>query len=105
MESFVGINPHSQTTPIMEVIQNFVADKYDVDVEATDPSDAEFLSAHFWTSLENVMQRALAWEKDPDSPYSNFVFTYPRYVLCEATPIKTMSMKTEGMSLYYLGVF
>ena len=97
MESFVGISPHAQNMSMLEVIQNYVADRYDVDLEGVDPDDGEFLAAHFWSALECVMQKAIRWENDENSPYNKFVFTYPRYVLTEATPVKTMSMKSEGI--------
>ena len=103
MESFVGIGPHDQNMSMLEVIQNYVADRYDVDLEGVDPDDGEFLAAHFWAALECVMQRAIRWEKDEDSPYNKFSFTYPRYVLSEATPVKTMSMKSEGISSFHTG--
>ena len=105
MEAFVGADPYTGSIPIFDTIQNYIADRYDVDIEGVDPSDAEFLSAHFWNGLEEVMEKAKAWENNSDSPYNKFRFTYPRYILSEATPIKSMAMKTEGKIPFLRGAF
>ena len=82
--------------PPLCVLQNFIYEEYDIDIESIPASDAKEISSNFWTNLVDLLDNAADIKYADESPYDDFKFEFTKIHLYEANVHKNMGKFEES---------
>ena len=95
MESFGESHTNSRYATPLRTIQAYVADEFDMDLEALQPLEALDLARSFWEALEMLIERVGAW-KAGGAPFDGIEYRAPHVLYNEPNSNKSMASRMES---------